>query len=331
MNGANPNSIKISESDYYEYLFDWRELKRWNLENSDLIPEGSTILFEENSPFDEYKWIGGGVLLFIILQTLLIATLIRLNRNQKLMTKKIIETKNKYRDFLQKKEAETRAINCIAFTPVKSTVNSYTKYSAQAGINFINSNEATPHLLKQILQKIVENDKRTASILSSVRGMLKLESREKEKVNLVSLINEVAAVVQSEAAELNIKLNVDIIHERVDILADKIQIQQVLLNLISNALQSLEKSNPSNKEITITDSIGNNEVTISVRDNGVGIEESIKDKLFKPFVSVKKDGTGIGLTICRSIIEDHQGKIWAENMPDGGAKFSFSLKILKDE
>ena len=331
LNGANPNSIKISESDYYEYLFDWRELKRWNLENSDLIPEGSTILFEENSPFDEYKWIGGGVLLFIILQTLLIATLIRLNRNQKLMTKKIIETENKYRDFLHEDRSLrlgqlTASLSHELNQPLTAILS-----TAQAGINFINSNEATPDLLKQILQKIVENDKRTASILSSVRGMLKLESREKEKVNLVSLINEVAAVVQSEAAELNIKLNVDIIHERVDILADKIQIQQVLLNLISNALQSLEKSNPSNKEITITDSIGNNEVTISVRDNGVGIEESIKDKLFKPFVSVKKDGTGIGLTICRSIIEDHQGKIWAENMPDGGAKFSFSLKILKDE
>ena len=70
---------------------------------------------------------------------------------------------------------------------------------------------------------------------------------------------------------------------------------------------------------------------VSVRDNGDGIEESIKEKLFKPFASSKKEGTGIGLSICRSIIEDHHGKIWAENMPDGGAKFSFSLKILKDE
>jgi signal transduction histidine kinase len=331
LHGADPNSFKVTEQDYYEYIFDWRQLKKWNLVNSDLIPEGSTILYENISFVDRYKWIGGVVLLFLVLQTFLIANLIRLNRNQKLMTKKIIETENKYREFLHEDRSLrlgqlTASLSHELNQPLTAILS-----TAQAGINFINSNEATPDLLKQILQKIIENDKRTASILNSVRGMLKLENREKEKVNLVSLINEVAAVVQSEAAELNINLNVDIIHERVDVLADKIQIQQVLLNFISNALQAMEKSNSSKKEITITDSIGNNEVAISVRDNGVGIEESIKDKLFKPFVSVKKDGTGIGLTICRSIIEDHLGKIWAENMPDGGAKFSFSLKIFKNE
>jgi len=331
LNGADPNSFKVTEQDYYEFIFDWRQLKKWNLVNSDLIPEGSTILYENISFADRYKWIGGVVLLFLVLQTLLIANLIRLNRNQKLMTKKIIVTENKYRDFLHEDRGLrlghlTASLSHELNQPLTAILS-----TAQAGINFINSNEATPELLKQIFQKIVDNDKRTASILSSVRGMLKLESREKEKVNLVSLINEVVAVVQSEAAELNAKLNIDIIHERVNVLADKIQIQQVLLNFISNALQSMEKSNSSKKEITITDSIGNKEVTISIRDNGVGIAESIKDKLFKPFVSVKKDGTGIGLTICSSIIEDHQGKIWAENMPDGGAKFSFSLKILKDE
>ncbi|NWG28782.1 MAG: PAS domain-containing sensor histidine kinase, partial [Ignavibacteriaceae bacterium] len=63
---------------------------------------------------------------------------------------------------------------------------------------------------------------------------------------------------------------------------------------------------------------------------GTGIDEAEKDKLFKPFITAKKEGTGIGLVICRSIIEDHNGKIWAENMPEGGAKFSFSLKLLKD-
>jgi len=72
-------------------------------------------------------------------------------------------------------------------------------------------------------------------------------------------------------------------------------------------------------------------VIVSVRDNGKGLDEAEKEKLFKPFITTKKEGTGVGLVICRSIIEDHDGKIWAENMFDGGAKFSFSLKIIKDE
>jgi C4-dicarboxylate-specific signal transduction histidine kinase len=202
--------------------------------------------------------------------------------------------------------------------------------TAQAGINFINSNEANPEMLKEILQKIVDNDKRGASILRSIRGMIKLENREKEKVELNSLAKEVTAIFQGEANKHNTKLNVEITDEPKFVLADRIQIQQVLLNLILNASQSMDKIKDSDKSITLTNYINGEEVTVSVRDRGTGINEEIKSKLFRPFVTSKKEGTGIGLVICRSIIEDHEGKIWAENMPDGGAKFSFSLKLLKD-
>ncbi len=330
LNGADPNSLIVTEQDYYEYVFDWRQLKKWNLVNSDLIPEESTILYEDISFVERFKWIGGVVLLFLLLQTLLIVNLIRLNRNQKLMTRKIIESESRYRDFLHEDRSLrlgqlTASLSHELNQPLTAILS-----TAQAGINFINSNEANPDLLKQILQKIVDNDKRTASILSSMRGMLKLENREKEKINLNVLINEVVAVFYSEANKLNTKLNLELSDEETFILADGIQIQQVLLNFILNASQSMEKTNASNKKITVSSTINNSEVIISVRDNGVGLDEEMKEKLFKPFVSAKKEGTGIGLTICRSIIEDHQGKIWAENVPDGGARFSFSLKIIKD-
>jgi signal transduction histidine kinase len=330
LNGVDPNSIKITEKDYSEYLFDWRQLKRWNIADSDLIPEESTILFKEVSFIDEYKWVFGVVLLFLVLQSMMIANLIRLNRNQKLMTKKVIETENRYREFLHEDRSLrlgqlTASLSHELNQPLTAILS-----TAQAGINFINSNEATPELLKQIFQKIVENDKRSASILSSIRGMMKLESREKEKANLISIITEVVEVFRSEANKLNTKLIINLADENVYVLVDQIQIQQVILNFILNASQAMEKMNTSNKAITISNSIKNDEVIISVQDTGTGINEAIKETLFKPFITAKKEGMGIGLSICQSIIEDHHGKIWAENMPDGGAKFSFSLKILKD-
>ena len=72
----------------------------------------------------------------------------------------------------------------------------------------------------------------------------------------------------------------------------------------------------------------NNEASVKVRDNGAGIDASIKEKLFEPFVTSKNTGMGIGLTISQSIVEDHQGKIWAKNLSEGGAEFSFSLKLF---
>jgi signal transduction histidine kinase len=330
LNGADPNSIKITEQDYYQYIFDLRELKRWNLVNSDLIPEGSTIMFEEISFVDRYKWIGGVVLLFLVLQTLLIANLIRLNRNQKLMTRKVIETENRYREFLHEDRSLrlgqlTASLSHELNQPLTAILS-----NAQAAINFINSNEATPDLLKQILQRIVDNDKRGASILSSIRSMMKLESRQKEKTDLNSLIQEVVDVFRSEARKQSIKIFVHMFNEPVYIKADRIQIQQVLLNLLFNASQSMQHMHSDKKAVDIFQTLNDDTIIISVCDYGNGIDESIKDTIFKPFLTSKREGMGIGLAICRSIIEDHEGKIWAENKTDGGAKFSFSLKILKD-
>jgi two-component system sensor kinase FixL len=100
---------------------------------------------------------------------------------------------------------------------------------------------------------------------------------------------------------------------------------------MSNASQAMGKVISDNKKITITETKAGDEVVVSVRDYGQGIEEMIMPKIFKPFITTKTEGLGIGLAISRSIIDDHHGKIWAENKPDGGAEFSFSLKIMKDE
>ena len=197
--------------------------------------------------------------------------------------------------------------------------------NAQAGIRFIDSGEGDLNLLKQIFQKIVESDKRSASIIRSIRGMMKLKVREKAKVELNNLINEVIAVYQNEASRKNIILETNLWKEPIFVLADQIQIQQVLLNLIFNASQSLNKVIHSNKLLTISSSLLNEEAFVTVRDNGTGIDEAIKEKLFEPFITSKNTGMGIGLTISQSIIEDHQGKIWAENLPEGGAEFSFTV------
>ena len=331
LNGTNPDAIQVTEADIYEYIYDWKELKRWNLEDSELIPEESTIINETFNPIDKFKWIIGAVFLFLVLQSLLIANLVRLNRNQKTLTKKIIETESKYRGFLHEDRGLRLGQIAASLSHELNQPLTAILSTAQAGINFINSNEANPELLKQILQKIVENDKRTASILGSIRGMLKLENREKETINLNMCVDELIEVYQSEADRQNVMINVKLMDNPINIIADKIQIQQVLLNLITNAAQVMTKHQTQNPRIDITQSINDSNVIISIRDYGNGIDESIKDKIFKPFVTSRVDGSGIGLSICKSIIDDHNGKIWVENKEDGGAKFSFSMKIIKDE
>lgn len=105
---------------------------------------------------------------------------------------------------------------------------------------------------------------------------------------------------------------------------DKIQIQQVVLNLVRNAIEAMEGGTLA--ELTITTfAKGQGSVTVSVADTGPGLAPEVKEKLFSPFTTTKETGMGIGLSVCRSIIEAHKGKIWAEETESGGARFSFLL------
>jgi signal transduction histidine kinase len=203
--------------------------------------------------------------------------------------------------------------------------------SAQAGLRFMRSGKSDPEMMDEILNNIVEDDKRASDVLSSIRQLMRFEKREKQKINLSLKIRQIIDIFKGESKKQNIFLNVNLPDHPVYVLGDRTQIQQVLLNLISNAANAMEGTNNKEKTIDIIEKIDNESVTVSVRDYGAGIDESIKSKLFKPFITTKENGTGIGLAISKTIIDEHGGKIWAENNPDGGASFSFQLNLYKND
>ena len=327
LQGVNPNTIQATEKDYYELVFDERILKRWKLENSDRIPGESRILYRELTFFGKYKWIISGGIFILILQALLIVKLVRTIRKQKLLAMRLVDTENKYMDLFHEDRILRLGQLTASLTHELNQPLTAILSTSQAGIRFMDSKQPDPALIKELFLNISEDDKRAASILSSVRSMMKLEKREKERVNLNALILEIADLYRSKTIEINFTMNVQLPDIPVYIIADPIQIQQVILNLMSNASQAIEDAPDKNALITITEIIQDEYVQVSVLDYGRGIDASVMDRLFNPFISTRKDGLGIGLAICRSIIEDHQGKIWAENMPEGGANFSFKLKV----
>jgi C4-dicarboxylate-specific signal transduction histidine kinase len=156
---------------------------------------------------------------------------------------------------------------------------------------------------------------------------MKLEIREKEEVMVNSLINETLDIMRNELARNGVRTISKLNNSPVYVHADKIQLQQVLLNFLRNSIDAMEKSNPGEKLIEVKMELDENSITVSVRDSGHGIDKSILNNIFKPFVTTGKTGFGIGLAVSRSIILDHGGEIWAENMPGGGAEFSIRLKI----
>jgi C4-dicarboxylate-specific signal transduction histidine kinase len=134
-----------------------------------------------------------------------------------------------------------------------------------------------------------------------------------------------------EAAKQHIRVILNNQDSPVYVFGDKIQLQQVVLNLLYNAANAMDAIEKEKRLIEISQHSDKGKVTVSVKDSGPGIADGVKGTLFKPFVTSRKSGLGIGLAVSRNIIENHEGEIWAENNPEGGAEFSFRLKTISYE
>jgi signal transduction histidine kinase len=325
--GTDPKSVKVNLPGFYQYMFNWRELKRWDLLDSKAIPEQSTFLYQQRSFFLEYIWFILGAIGFIVFQTLVIIYLIRTYRTQKKIRQQILENQ----DILNNIVREDRLSKMVELTaslshelnqPLTAILS-----CAQAGMRFLDSDKLDQSQAREIFRNIIEDGTRAGGIIGSVRSLMKLEIREKEKVMVNSTVSETIDIMRNDIFRHGIKIITKLDNSPVFVIADKIQLQQVLLNFFRNSIVVLEKFNPDEKKIEVIMKLDQDTVTVSVRDSGPGIDKSILEKIFKPFVTSGKTGFGIGLAVSRSIIQDHNGKIWAENIPDGGAQFSFSLKV----
>lgn len=329
--GADLRKIEVDKSNFYQHVYNWDQLKKWDLLNSKVIPKNSRFYNEEINYFELYRWQIGFLILFLISQTLLILYLIRLNKRQKDIVKQKIETEKIYsqltrEDRLMRMVELTASLSHELSQPLTSIL-----YSAQAGLRFLKSGKLDEKQTEEIFENIVEDDKRAGNLISSVKNLMKLETREPEKLNLNALIQDTLLIFNAEAKRNNIEIGLNLEKNPVFIFGDKIQLQQVLLNFFFNGAIAMENNDENKKILNIFQSVKNNVVTVSVKDDGPGIDESIKENIFKPFVTTREKGFGIGLAVSRSIIEKHNGKIWAGNVLNGGAEFSFSLQIENDE
>jgi C4-dicarboxylate-specific signal transduction histidine kinase len=187
-----------------------------------------------------------------------------------------------------------------------------------------------PADLNEIIEDIIKDTKRAGDVVRKIRGMVKKGEMEFEQVQMNALIEEVTALFRNVMSTDKISLNLELTPDLAKVKGDRVHLQQVLLNLITNALEAIKES--SSKILTIRSSLrAPDMVIVSVSDSGPGISDAIKDIVFKPFFTTKKGGLGFGLAICRSIIEEHGGKIWIENNPDKGAKLAFSLKAWQSK
>jgi two-component system sensor kinase FixL len=204
--------------------------------------------------------------------------------------------------------------------------------NARAALRFIQSDRLDIGELKEILQDIASDDKRAGDIIRSLRSMLKPDEGVVERVQINDVLAEVVSLFHSEAIIRNLTIEMNFAHALPPVYVDRVQMQQVLVNLMMNAAQSMERGGAGERKIILqSHAVDNRAVRVGVRDFGSGVEEKELGKIFEPFFTTKRTGLGMGLSLSRSIVEAHGGHIWAENNPDQGATFFIELPRISNE
>jgi two-component system sensor kinase FixL len=161
-----------------------------------------------------------------------------------------------------------------------------------------------------------------------MRGLLKRRTIDRGQLDLGALVGDVAALVRIDAATRQVKLDVHVPADLPHVRGDRVQIQQVLLNLILNGMDALHGTRLEERRVDVTARVdGAQLIEIAVGDTGHGIPDDVLASIFDPFFTTKPNGMGIGLAISRTIVEAHSGRLWAENRNGGGAAFRFTLPI----
>ena len=202
---------------------------------------------------------------------------------------------------------------------------------AQAGLSWLRAKPPNLEEALEALNLIVESSVRAGEVIGRIRALFKKAPTRNERVDINDVIREVVELTRSEAVKNDVSVQTDLASSLPLIHGDRVQLQQVILNLIMNAVEAMSAASDGKRELFIstrkTDPQG---VLVGVQDSGPGLTPATLEHIFDAFHTTKPNGLGIGLPICRSIIEAHGGKLWANaNVPDG-ATFEFTVPAFAD-
>jgi signal transduction histidine kinase len=182
-----------------------------------------------------------------------------------------------------------------------------------------------PNLLETnaSIERIIRDARAADQVIQHIRGLFKQESFEKKQVSIRDVLSEAVRFLRGDPRKHDVSIDWQLDEHLPTVSVDLTQIQQVFINLISNAMEALEGSQISPHIIVRTSATDQNQMLIQVIDNGPGIAD--QERIFDAFVTTKANGMGIGLAVSRSIVEAHGGRLWAENDPDAGVTFNVTL------
>jgi len=310
-------------------VVDWRELQRWGL-SEDRLPPDTEVLFRTPSLWERYRTTILATLGVLLLQSALILWL-------------LVERRRRRRSQAALRESEGRAVEqrlqlahlgrVAIVGELSATLAHEMKQpltavltNARAAQHLLKSNGAATAELHAILEDIAADNRRAGEVIDHVHRLVKKGVVERHLLSMNEVVSEVLALLRSDVQHRGVVVSTRLCEPAPLVLGDRVQLQQVFLNLVMNACDAMSDT-PTGERLLVVATASHGEARIEVRDGGRGIAPDALSRVFEPFVTTKRDGLGLGLAICRSIVTAHGGHISAANNPERGATFVVSLPL----
>jgi C4-dicarboxylate-specific signal transduction histidine kinase len=300
--------------------FDWREMQRWGISESRL-PSGSELYFRDPTAWEHYRLQIIAICAALLAQAALIGWLIHeIGRRHRAETQsRSSMAELTYMDRRASAEQRSATLAHEVNQPLAAIAT-----RASAALRWLRMEKPDLEKATRALEGIVAASHRASDVIASIRAMFKKEPSEKVPTDINQIVLTVLSIVRVELQQHSVNLQTQLNEQLPTVLGDKVQLQQVVLNLIMNAVEAMHSVRPRVLKVQ-TDQSNPGMVRVSIEDTGTGIDPSNIDRVFKPLFTTKAAGIGMGLSICHSIIENHGGRIWVSPRINGGSLFQFEL------
>jgi len=327
LDGQNVESIPIRVGDAVRPVFDWRQMQRWQVSEESLPPQ-SEIRFREQNIWEQYRWQILSTFTIVLFQSLVITGLI-VERYRRRAAEE--ESRQRIRQVIHlNRTATAGALSASVAHELNQPLGAILNYAETAELLLANDVVNLPHL-KEIIADIRRDDQRASEIIKHLRGLLKQKSEtDLQTFDLNEALNSASRILEPEAVRRGIGLDTVRSGRSFPVRADQVQLEQVVMNLVTNAMDAVSDCPPSRRRLVVQAvTSGEFDVEVMVSDSGPGVSEASLSRIFESFYTTKPDGTGLGLSICRTIVEAYGGRIWAENRAGGGAVFRFTVPLAR--
>lgn len=321
LSGERPAAIETPPIGFAPPRYDWRQLRRWNISESNL-PENSEVLFKEPSLLEKYPTEIALVTAALIVQAALISGLLYERRRRRIAE---ADSRQRFTELAHINRRATAGELSSSLAHELSQPLAAILTNAETAELLLKTNCPDLKEINQILVDIRRDDHRASEVLLRLRQLLRKQPLKPTSLDLHETVRQVLEITAPMARQHGIDIREDFSSVPIYVQGDAVQLQQVLLNLIVNAIDAMPRDRETVREIVVRSYFLRDSAEISVADTGHGIASELMDKVFDPFFSTKPEGMGIGLSIARTIVIAHGGRIWLEQSPRGGADFHIRL------